>query len=142
MEQETGHHIQEGKIRIEEQKYNSISFGRPWSGWTGTNVAERFVGLRFQVSAPRRHTVRINSGGNHATSWHHPGTRFNDRNRWANYFEVYSGYYNVWVSGDVTEVHVEPGIPVVYVDFYHPGRTTPVYLKVNGGVAQVWNPVQ
>ena len=142
MEQETGQHIQEDKILIEGQKHNNIGFGRPWSGWTGTNVVERFVGVRFQVSAPRRHTVRIRSGGNHATSWNHPGTRFNDRDRWANYFERQPGFYNIWVSGDITEVHVEPGITVVYLDFYHPGRTTPIYVKVHGNIAQVWNPVQ
>ena len=139
---EIGQHILEGKILTGELKHNNIGFGRPWSGWTGTNVVERFVGVRFQVSAPRRHWVRISSGGNHATSWNHPGTSFNDRDRWQNYFERQPGFYNIWVSGDITEVHVEPGITVVYLDFYYPGRTTPIYVKVNGNIAQTWNPIQ
>ena len=41
--------------------------------------------------------------------------------------------------GDVTAVNVEGG---VNVDFYNPGRGTPVYLKVNGNVVQTWNPIQ
>ena len=142
MEQETGHHILEDNQVEEEQRCNNTNFGRPWSGWAGTNVVERFVGVRFQVSAPRRHWVRISSGGNHATSWNHPGTRFNDRDRWQNHFETQPGFYNIWVSGDITEVHVEPGITVVYLDFYHPGRTTPIHVKVHGNIAQTWNPVQ
>ena len=44
--------------------------------------------------------------------------------------------------GDVTAVNVEGGVNVELLDFYNPGRGTPVYLKVHGNVAQVWNPVQ
>ena len=42
---EIGQHILEGKILTGELKHNNIDFGRPWSGWVGTNViAERLSG--------------------------------------------------------------------------------------------------
>ena len=44
--------------------------------------------------------------------------------------------------GDITEVLVEGGVSVQLLDFYHPGRGNPVYLKVNGNIVQTWNPVQ
>ena len=40
MEQETGQHILEDNQVEEEQKHNNIRFGRPWSGWVGTNVVD------------------------------------------------------------------------------------------------------
>ena len=40
MEQVTGQHIQEDNQAEEEQKHNNIGFGRPWSGWVGTNVVD------------------------------------------------------------------------------------------------------
>ena len=106
--------------------------GRPWSGWAGTNVVERFVGLRFRISPQGRiYNVWIKSNGNHATSWAHPATRFNDRDRWHNDFApVPPGvYYNVWVSGDVTEVHLEAGLNAEYVDFYHPRKNNTSICK-------------
>ena len=42
--------------------------------------------------------------------------------------------------GDVTAVNVEGGVNVELLDFYNPGRGTPVYL--NGNVVQTWNPIQ
>lgn len=45
--------------------------------------------------------------------------------------------------GDVTAVNVEGGVNVELLDFYNPGRGTPVYLKLNQrNIVQVWNPVQ
>ena len=37
---ETGQHILEDNQVEEEQKHNNIRFGRPWSGWVGTNVVD------------------------------------------------------------------------------------------------------
>ena len=131
-EQEIGHYILGDKHLGGEQKYNNIGFGRPWSGWAGTNVVERFVGLRFRISPQGRiYNVWIKSNGNHATSWAHPATRFNDRDRWHNDFApVPPGvYYNVWVSGDVTEVHLEAGLNAEYVDFYHPRKNNTSICK-------------
>ena len=119
MEQETGQHIQEDKILIEGQKHNNIGFGRPWSGWTGTNVVERFVGLRFQFTSNRYHWMRVNSGGPQHGVWH-----------------------EIRVMGDITEVIIEPGVSVQLLDFYHPGRGNPVYVKSNNNVLHVWNPAQ
>lgn len=42
---ETGQHIQEDNQVDEEQKHNNIDFGRPWSGWVGTNVVPIQLGL-------------------------------------------------------------------------------------------------
>ena len=145
MEQETGQHIQEDNHQTEEQKRNNIDTGWAWSAWTGTNVVERFVGLRFRISPQGRiYKVSIKSGGNHAISWNHPGTSFNDRNKWFNDFlPLPPGvYYNIWVYGDITEVHLQPGLNAEYIDFYNPGRGTPVYVKVNNNVVQTWNPIQ
>ena len=45
MEQETGLHILVCNLQEEEQKHNNIGFGRPWSGWVGTNVVPIQLGL-------------------------------------------------------------------------------------------------
>ena len=45
MEQETGQHILVDNQVEEEQKHNNIGFGRPWSGWVGTNVVPIQLGL-------------------------------------------------------------------------------------------------
>ena len=132
MVQETGQHILEDKHQTEEQKYNNIDFGWAWSAWAGTNVEERFVGLRFRISPQGRiYKVVIKSGGNHSTSWAHPSTRFNDRNKWFNDFlPVAPGvYYNIWVSGDITEVHLEPGLSAEYVDFFNPRKNNTSICK-------------
>ena len=140
---EIGHHILGDKHLGEEQKYNNISFGRPWSAWAGTNVVERFVGLRFRLTANRLHKVRIESGGHHQISWHWGVANWNDRNIWFNDFAPTPGaWYEVRIMGDVTAVNVEGGVTVELLDFYNPGRGTPVYLKVNGNVVQTWNPIQ
>ena len=44
--------------------------------------------------------------------------------------------------GDVTAVNVEGGVNVELLDFYNPGRGTPVYVKINNNVLHVWNPAQ
>ena len=144
MEQETGHHILEDNHQIEEQRYNNTNFGRPWSGWAGTNVVERFVGLRFRITAPRYHKVRIESGGHHQISWHWGAANWNDRNIWFNDFAPLPAHiwYEIRIMGDITEVLVEGGVSVQLLDFYHPGRGNPVYLKVNGNIVQTWNPAQ
>ena len=143
MEQETGQHIQEDNHQTEEQKHNNIGTGWAWSAWTGTNVVERFVGLRFRITAPRYHKVRIESGGHHQISWHWGVANWNDRNIWFNDFAPTPGaQYEVRIMGDVTAVNVEGGVTVELLDFYNPGRGTPVYLKVNGNVVQTWNPIQ
>ena len=131
MEQETGQHIQEDKILIEGQKHNNIGFGRPWSGWTGTNVVERFVGLRFRLSSNRYHTVRIESGGHHSISWHWGAVGFNVYDIWQNYYAPDPGaWYEVRMTGDFTAINVEEGVTVELLDFYNPGRGTPAYLKL------------
>ena len=40
-------------------------------------------------------------------------------------------WYEVRIMGDVTAVNVEGGVNVEILDFYNPGRGTPVYLKLN-----------
>ena len=141
--QETGQHIQEDNHQIEEQKHNNIGTGWAWSAWTGTNVVERFVGLRFRITAPRYHKVRIESGGHHQISWHWGYAAFNDRDIWKNWCGPQHGvWHEIRVMGDITEVLVEGGVSVQLLDFYHPGRGNPVYLKVNGNIVQTWNPVQ
>ena len=144
MEQETGQHIQEDNHQIEEQKHNNIGTGWAWSAWTGTNVVERFVGLRFRITAPRYHKVRIESGGHHQISWHWGAANWNDRNIWFNDFAPLPAHiwYEIRIMGDVTAVNVEGGVNVELLDFYNPGRGTPVYVKVNNNVVQTWNPVQ
>ena len=130
---EIGQHILEDKHLGEEQKYNNIGFGRPWSGWAGTNVVERFVGLRFRLSSNRYNYVRIESGGHHQISWHWGVANWNDRNIWGNDFAPTgpSAWYEIRIMGDVTAVNVEGGVNVELLDFYNPGRGTPVYLKLN-----------
>ena len=131
---------QDPNRRIEAQQYR---VGRPWSGWTGTNVVERFVGLRFQFTSNRYHTMRVESGGHHQISWHWGVAAFNDRNIWQNYCGPQHGvWHEIRVRGDITAVLVQDGVNVQLLDFYNPGRGNPVYLKVNGAVNQVWNPVQ
>ena len=131
MEQETGQHIQEDKILIEGQKHNNIGFGRPWSGWTGTNVVERFVGLRFRITSNRYHAVRIESGGHHSISWHWGVVGFNVYNIWYNDYAPDPGaWYEVRMTGDFTAINVEEGVTVELLDFYNPGRGTPAYLKL------------
>ena len=87
--------------------------------------------------------MRVESGGHHQISWHWGAAAFNDRDIWRNdYAPTGPGWIEVRIKGDITVVHVTPGVNVQLLDFYNPGRGNPVYLKVNGGVAQVWNPVQ
>ena len=140
---EIGQHILEGKILTGELKYNNIDFGWAWSAWTGTNVVERFVGLRFQFTSNRYHWMRVNSGGHHQISWHWGLAAFNDRDIWKNWCGPQHGvWHEIRVIGDITEVIIEPGVSVQLLDFYNPGRGNPVYVKVNKNVVQVWNPVQ
>ena len=104
---------------------------------------ERFVGLRFRLSSNRYNKVRIESGGHHQISWHWGVANWNDRNIWFNDYAPTGGaWYEVRIMGDVTAVNVEGGVNVELLDFYNPGRGTPVYLKVNGNIAQTWNPIQ
>ena len=125
------------RIEVQQKK-----LGRPWSAWAGTNVTERFVGVRFMHNYTTNYLMTIQSGGHHQITWAYPHLAFNDRNIWMNSYAPGAQWYEVRIKGDITVVHVEPGVNVQLLDFYNPGRGNPVYLKVNGGVAQVWNPVQ
>ena len=110
--------------------------GRPWSAWAGTNVVERFVGLRFQFTSNRYHWMRVNSGGHHQISWHWGVAAFNDRDIWKNWCDPQHGvWHEIRVMGDITE-------SVQLLDFYHPGRGNPVYVKSNNNILHVWNPAQ
>ena len=88
--------------------------------------------------------MRIESGGHHQISWHWGAANWNDRDIWRNYFAPTgpAAWYEIRIRGDVTAINTVPGVNVQLIDFYNPGRGTPVYLKVHGNVAQVWNPVQ
>lgn len=64
MEQETGQHILVCNLQEEEQKLNNTGFGRPWSGWVGTNVVPVQIGVPSVNNVPvgtERHR-RIGSG--------------------------------------------------------------------------------
>lgn len=107
------------------------------------NVAERFVGVWFRHNYTKDYIMRIESGGNHQITWSYPYLAFNDRNIWVNHYQRGIDWYQVRIRGDVTGITVsELGTWMVLLDFYSPGRTTPVHVKHNGTVYQTWNPIQ
>lgn len=67
-------------------KHSNINFGRPWSGWVGTNVIHREIGLIISVNAQagdkitvRQDPFKRRNGGYYEIAW--PGAGFTGYNQ-------------------------------------------------------------
>ena len=75
MVQETGQHIQEDNLEVEEQKHNNTNFGRPWSGWVGLNVVTKELGVPTITQAPAQHYTRGRDDDKHVFEISHVAGR-------------------------------------------------------------------
>lgn len=113
------------RIEVQQKK-----LGRPWSAWSGINVTERFVGVRFMHNYTTNYLMTIQSGGHHQITWAYPHLAFNDRNIWMNSYAPGAQWYEVRIKGDVTSITVsELGTWVVLLDFYSPRKNNTCICK-------------
>ena len=116
-----------GNAKIEARQMKT---GRPWSAWAGTNVTERFDGVRFMHNNTTNYLMTIQSGGHHQITWAYPHLAFNDRNIWMNSYAPGAQWYEVRIKGDVTSITVsELGTWVVLLDFYSPRKNNTCICK-------------
>lgn len=122
-------------------KHSNIDFGRPWSGWVGTNVIYKEEGLVLRISVQAGNQVEVYQmgsgrihGGYFEVAW--PGEGFRGYNQQTVSWRVpYTGTFTLKVKGDVGSIkmmeEVSYGATHIRVptggwhiqSWYEPGRT-------------------
>ena len=128
-------------------KHNNIDFGRPWSGWVGTNVRELGLVLSVTVNQGDRITVRQipgplaflrRYGGYFEVAWNGGYNGYNQEE--VEWYLPYTGTFTIKVRGDAHAVlHMRPsGSWMWFVDgqihkqsWYEPGRE--LGMSINHG---------